>query len=163
GGGGGRGGDPGPVPPGRGGRGWRRGTLFCGGAGGTPSSPRASRSAFPPLLAESPPGGPPLPAPPRQEESGRGVGEQADAPAEQRPQEPELPRRSAQVNDDEQDVDGGVDRRVDVEPDLAPCHRLRAGECALFQHRLCSFSRAESDPRATCLATPYLRPQQGGV
>src|SRR6516162_9172194 len=127
------------------------------------------RSAFPPLLAESPPGGPPLPAelppgapplpaPPRQEESGRGVGEQADAPAEQRPQEPELPRRSAQVNGDEQDVDGGVDRRVDVEPDLAPCHRLRAGECALFQHRLCSFSRAESDPRATCLATPYLRP-----
>src|SRR5262249_44452646 len=73
----------------------------------------------PPLPAELPPGGPPLPAPPRQEESGRGVGEQADAPAEQRPQEPELPRRSAQVNDDEQDVDGGVDRRVDVEPDLA--------------------------------------------
>src|SRR5262245_34514757 len=100
-------------------------------AGGTPSRPRASRNAFPPLPAglppggpplpaESPPDGPPLPAPPRQGESGRGVGEQADAPADQRPLEPELPRRSAQVNGDEQDVDGDVDRRVDVEPAIAP-------------------------------------------
>src|SRR5262249_16225514 len=100
-----------------------------------------SQSASPPLPAELPPGGPPLPAPPRQGESGRDVGEQADAPAEQRPLEPEPLRRSAQVNGDKQDVDGGVDRCVDVEPDLAPCYRLRAGGCALFQHRLCSFSR----------------------
>src|SRR5262249_45300203 len=116
-------------------------TCSAAGTSGTPSRPLTGRSAFPPLPAELPPGGTPLPAPPGQGESGRGVGEQADAPADQRPLEPELPRRSAQVNGDEQDVDGDVDRRVDDEPDLAPCHRLRAGGCALFQHRLCSFSR----------------------
>src|SRR5262249_47450868 len=103
-----------------------------------------------PLRGELPPGGPPPPAPPRQGESGRGVGEQGDAPSEQRPLEPEPPRRTAQVNGDEQDVDGGVDRRVDVEPGLAPCHRLRAGVCAMFQHRLFPFSKAEGGPRATC-------------
>src|SRR5262249_57915146 len=110
-------------------------TCSAAGTSGTPSRPLTGRSAFPPLPAELRPGGPPLPAPPRQGESGRGVGEQADAPAEQRPLEPELPRRSAQINGDEQDVDGGVDRRVDVESGLAPCHHLRAGGGALFCHR----------------------------
>src|SRR5262245_42853584 len=75
-------------------------SCSAAGAGGTPSMSRTSRSPFPPLPAVCPPGFPPLPAalppgarPPRQGESGCGVGEQADAPAEQRPLEPEPPTR----------------------------------------------------------------------
>src|SRR5262245_66583311 len=64
-------------------------SCSAAGAGGTPSMLCTSPSGFPPLPADFPPlpaGFPPLPTafppdalPPRQGESGRGVGEQADA------------------------------------------------------------------------------------
>src|SRR4051812_44735322 len=63
------------------------------------------------------------------------MSQQPDAPAAQRPLEPEVVRGGDQVNDDEQQVDGHVGSQVDVEGQLEPRHAPGAAEVIAIGHR----------------------------